>query len=153
MWFCWGWRPWPLPLKSALKVPLAEVARGVALLLQQLGEIDFLLPEVTRVGAGNSVAEGIASGEATSPRRGTDRCAGVVTGESHAGLGHSVEVGRLDVRVAVEAGISPAEVIRHAEDDVWALRSGRMRQEAGARKQEDEEDQASHERKLFRGRG
>ena len=41
------------------------------------------------------------------------------------GLGHSRQVGRLDLRLAVGADVRVAEIIQHDEDDVRLLRGDR----------------------------
>ena len=102
------------------EVPLAVMAGGVALGFQDFGQADFRFSQVAFVRRPNPVTIRMAAGEDGAARGRADRRARVETIEAQAALRHRVEVRGLDDRVAVEARVAPAEVVRHQENDVRA---------------------------------
>ena len=134
----------PLAFSTPLRterseVPLAEVSRGVAVLLQQLREIDFFLLEMSRVRARDAVAKWIAPGQATAAGGRTDRGARVVAIQFYAGLGHLIEMRGHDLRMAIESGVTPSQIVRHAENDVGP---GSFHGERGGEESEGESEDA-----------
>ena len=104
-------------------VPLAEMPAVVAGLGEQVGDGDLLRPQrPTRREGAHAVR--VASGQEAAAGRRATRMRGVEALEPQAGGGHLVEHRRLEMRMAVVAGLLPAVVVAHQEDDVGALRMG-----------------------------
>lgn len=110
-------RPGVLELDPA-DVPFPEVTGFVVLRLEHFRDGDFALSHARGVSGEDAIAEGVASGEAGAARRGTERRGGVEAVELDAIGGHSIEVRRFEIGVAIEADIAPALIIAHDHDDV-----------------------------------
>jgi len=107
-----------------VEVPFAEVAGHVARLPQGLG--DGLLLKSQRVAVAEHTAAIVgAPGEHRCPRRRTDRPADVEPIEAKPVGRHGVEVRRSQRRVIAIAGLAPAHVVGHDEDDVRTPLLGR----------------------------
>ena len=107
-------------------VPLAEVRRAVAGLLQYLRDRDFALEQMRVVQvvlqhAVNARSQVLPSGHQGCSRRRTDCRTGMKVGEPHTVGGQTIEGRRLH-RPAVTADVLPAQVIGQQHDDVWAIR-------------------------------
>ena len=100
-------------------MPFAEVTGGVAGFLQGLGEGFFLEAEGIAVGEDAGAVVG-AAGEDGGAGGGADGVACVEAVEAEAVGGHGVEVGGFEEGVIAVAGLTPAHVIGHDEDDVGA---------------------------------
>ena len=126
-------RPAGYVLLVDVEVPLAEVAGGVALGLEQLGERDLLERQAgdfgraeeagVRVGAAGDVvgdleACRVLAGHQAGPGRRADRVGRVGVRERHAGGGDGVDGRGLVVGRAVVADLVPGEVVGEEEDDV-----------------------------------
>lgn len=72
----------------------------------------------------------VAAGEDGGAGGGADGIAGVKMGEFDPALGKRVEVRGLDDRVAVESGVSVAEIVGHDENDVRGCGGRGAEQEA-----------------------
>lgn len=103
----------------AVEVPLAEVTGGVAGFLKGLGDGFFLEAEGIAVGEDASTVIGTAGEDGGTGRR-ADGVAGVESVEAEAVGGHGVEVGGFEEGMIAIAGLTPAHVIGHDEDDVGA---------------------------------
>ncbi len=128
----------------AVEVPFAEVTGAVADFLQGLSEGFFLEAEGVAVGEDTGAVVG-AAGEDGGAGGGADGVAGVEAVEAEAVGGHGVEVGGFEEGVLVVAGLTPAHVIGHDEDDVGAGGVG-GRGEGGEEEggEEGEEEEAVH---------
>ena len=104
---------------EAVEVPLAEVAGGVTGFLQGLGDGFFLEAEGVAVAEDAGALVG-AAGEDGGAGGGADGVGGVEAVEAEAVGGHGVEVRGLQNGVAAVAGLAPAHVIGHDEEDVRA---------------------------------
>ena len=98
-------------------MPLAEVTAAIAGLSQDVRDRDLLRPERPAGGEG-AIAVRMASGEEAAARRRATRMRGVEAIEPQAGGGDLIEHRRLDVRMAVVAGLLPAVIVAHEQDDV-----------------------------------
>ena len=86
-----------------------------------------------------------APGQQTDPRRRADRSGGIKVGEADPSLGHTVQVGSLDLRMPVAGQISVTQVVAQDNHDVGSFLLLGMNGQAG--KNEDEranEDFHSH---------
>ena len=142
-------------------MPFAEVSAFVADVGEDFGKRCFIEAEPAGVGVGDADPVGVSSGEAAGAGRGADGGGGVETIEAQAVGGHGVHGWRADpalvgmrrtVRVgdgyAVVAGVSPAHVVRHGEDDVGA-RGGEG--EGSAKDDQSEGEELSHEVRCSEG--
>ncbi len=117
-------------------MPLAEVAGGVPLFFQQLGQRQLLRLHVAAVRERDAVAERMPAGDTAAARRAADRCCRVKPVELHPPLGHRIEVRRADDLVAIKPHVAPAKVIAHDKHNVGFLRR------QGARQAERSRDEA-----------
>ena len=136
---------------ESAQVPLAEKAAGVTLLRKEFGEAELLLAEVSGIGGGDAVAEGVASGQAASPGRGTDGGACIKAGQANSGPGHVIKVWSDNLRMSIEPCITPAEVIRHAQDEIWC--GGRIRERGRGQKGKQKQEKAVHDALVLRWQG
>jgi len=145
------------PGEVVAEVPLAEVAGGVARVLQRLRQrveirlqarhrsrkmhprvaqqellLQMHLREVAARG-GDAGARGVLSDHDARPRGGAKRAGGVGVGESHASRGEAVEVRRFVEGAAEAAQIANAQVIGENQHDVGAVcgQSRERRQQQG----------------------
>ena len=114
-----GWSP-------RCHLPMAH--RGIALLLEQLGDRMFFGAEPDRANRTDDVGHrnplGIAAGHHLRPRRRADR-RGVETGEFHPLRRHAVEVRRAVQFRAERSDVAVAHVINEDDDEVRFRRIGR----------------------------
>ena len=121
---------------EAVEMPFAEMAGHVARRLQRLGDRLLLQPQRVAV-AEHARAIVRAAGQHAGPRRRTDRAAGVEPLEAQPVGRHRVEVRRLEHRMIAIAGLPPAHVVGHDEDDVGTRRcSLRRRTDDDGQKQD-----------------
>ena len=101
-------------------VPLAKMRRRVAGFFERLGDGDLLRPQ--RV-APREAAEAVrvAPGHHAPACRRTNRCRRVEAIESQTGSRHLIHHRRLEHRMPVVAGVTPALVVGHAENEVRPL--------------------------------
>ena len=114
-------------LVAVAQVILAELAGGIALCLQQLGNRRvFLLQPYRSARQADLGQAGAQAGLAGDERRPAGGAAllGIVVGEHHAFLGDAVDVGRLVAHQALRVGadIGLPDVIAPDDDDVGPLR-------------------------------
>ena len=102
-------------------MPFAEQATGVSFHGEKLREADFFLTEVSSVGGRNAIAEGITTRETAAAGWGADWSSSVEAGEPNPRSGHLIEMRSNDLWVAIESGVSPSQVISHAEDEVGGV--------------------------------
>ena len=121
------------------KVPFAKETADVSLAGEELGKTDFLLPEVPDVGSRYPIPKRVASCETASAGRGAYGCTRIKAAETDTRSGHFVQIGGHDGGVAIEPGISPSEVISHAQDEVGA---GSLPGESMAAEENDERERA-----------
>ena len=107
--------------RQRAKMPLAKVAGGVTLFLEQLRQRQLLWFYVAAVGERNSIAIRMAPRYAAPARRAANRRRGIKPIELQAAFGHCVEVWRLDDLVSVKTNITPSQIIGHEENDVGLL--------------------------------
>lgn len=101
------------------EAPLAEAAGFVAGLFEDLGDGDIAFEEGDAAGVGTHAGVAhVFAGHQDATRRGADGAAGVGVGEAGAFSGQLIDVGGLDVLLAVAAGIAPAHVVSHDPDDI-----------------------------------
>ena len=104
--------------RQCAEMPLAEVARRVALVLEQLRQRQFLRLHVAAVGERNAVAIWMTPRDAAPARWAANRRRRVKPVELQPRLGHRVEVRCADDFVTVKPDIPPAKVIAHDENNV-----------------------------------
>ena len=109
-------------LAAVAQMPLSEERRGVALLLEELGNqhlvvVNAVLRSGTR-GSQHADPVRIASGEQPGSRGPADGLGNIPVREVHAFFGHAVEVGCLELGGSVDPDVLPALVIGHDDDDV-----------------------------------
>lgn len=102
-------------------MPFAEHTAGVPFHGEKLWKADFFLAEVSSVGGRNAIAEGITTRETAPAGWGADWSSGVKAGEPHPRFGHLIEMRSNDLWVAIEPGVSPSQVISHAEDEIGGV--------------------------------
>ena len=103
-------------------MPLAD-KRGGVVRLQGLGDGDFTGRQTRGVRGLDDFmrkpgANGVTAGQQASAGRRADVCRGVEIREAHAFQGHSVKIGRPDVRPAIAADIAEPEVVGQDDDHV-----------------------------------
>src|SRR5690606_13264245 len=109
------------------KPPLAEGARNIASLLQQLGEgLNGIGQRLLAFGLYFLVATdvgmaGVLPGKERGARRGAYRGAGVKLGEAHDLGRETVEIGGEDMLLAIYPEVAITQVIREDEHDVGPL--------------------------------
>ena len=113
-------------------VPLAEVAGGVAGLAQQVGDGDLLRAH-RPVGGEGAVAHRMTPRQHAPAGGRARRVPRVEPVQPQARGGHGVEDRGLQVGVPVVAGLLPAVVVAHQEDDVRAVGGPRRREHRGQR--------------------
>ena len=141
---------------AASEVPHADQGRRIALAAQDVGDglgagrelVVAARRQHLHVGlAGrvafvdhrvDAVARGVLSSQQAGSGRGAVRGAGVALREDRAGTGELIDVRRVDVAVADEAGVAPAHVVDQDEDDVRRTGGG----EGGAEEQGEGEEAA-----------
>ena len=104
--------------RQRTEVPLAKVAGGVALFLEQFRQRQFLRLHVAAVGEGNAVAIRMPAGDAAPAGRTANRRRGIKAVEFQPRLGHRIQVRRANGFVPVKPNVPPAKIIAHDEDDV-----------------------------------
>jgi len=62
------------------------------------------------------------SGQQPGSRRHTQRRTDVESIKSRSRLGHLIQIRRFDVRMTVVSRVAPTEIVRHAENEIWASR-------------------------------
>lgn len=73
---------------------------------------------------GETNAGGVLSSQDTGSRWRAKRARSVGMGECHSALGEAFDIGRLvELGVPKKSGVSPAQVIRKDENDVWLFSS------------------------------
>ena len=125
------------------EVPFADQSGGVAGVLQRLGQGHFGGgqaaggdgAEDAELIVGHAGADGVASGHESGAARGADLGGGIELREAQAFGGHTIQIRRLDRRVAVAAEVAVAEVVGQDDDDV------RLRGGVGADGERDEQGQ------------
>src|SRR5262245_33531444 len=115
------------------EVPLAHQSRGIARSLERLCHCRFFEREPESSGRRprkiSFVAESllVATGHEAGARWAALWARDVTAGESHAVGGERVNIGRQNVRAALDTQVRVAEIVRDDENDVGALvRSGRF---------------------------
>ena len=105
---------------------LAELACGVAKIVQELRECRCTCPQVGRASGdfrqGHANAKRLhASEEGSTPGRAT--LFGVISHEGRAFIADAVDIGRLTYRQAavIDARLHPADIVAHDEQDVRLL--------------------------------
>ena len=114
-------------------VPLAEVRGRVAYLLERLGDGDLLRPQGVAPREAAEAVRVAPSHHAAASRR-TNRSRRVESIEPQAGPRHLIHHRRLEHRMPVVAGVTPALVVGHAENKVRPL--GQRLGQGGRRKQD-----------------
>ena len=102
-------------------MPLAKMARGIALCPEGLIKGEFTLPEVTVVGRVNSRAIVMPTGHNRSACGRTYRSLGIEAGQIESVGRHFVEVRCADVGTSIESDVSPTQIIAHNQDHVGFL--------------------------------
>ena len=106
---------------QAVQVPFSKVSGGVAVVSEGLGDGSFL--ETQRVAVIKNAGAVVASaGENGGASRGTVGGAGVKEIEAQAVGRHSVQIRSFEVGMILVAGLSPALIIRHNENDMRTFR-------------------------------
>ena len=123
-------------------MPFAEMAATVAGPAQNVSDRDLLRPH-RPAGSERAHPVGMPSGKKAGARRRTTRMAGIKCVKPQPGGGHFIEYGRLDVRMAVVAGLLPAVIVAHQQDDVGEL-FGRECVAARDRQQRDKSEDRFH---------
>jgi len=127
------------------QVPLAEVRRGVARLVQRFGQREVLGLQPREAvrgdrahvripasqlfleldfghmahGRGDADPRRVLAGQDARPRRRAERVRGVRLGELHATGRKSIEIWRLVIGAAETVQVAPAEIVGEDEDDIW----------------------------------
>ena len=107
------------------EAPLAEAARRVALLLEQLRDGHVLRED--RHAAGVRANRGVSHvhpGHQDAPRGSANGAARIGVREDHALGRHAIDVRSEDLVLAVAAELAVAEVVGHDEHDVWRAGGG-----------------------------
>ena len=109
-----------------IEVPLSHVAGGITLGAEELGEGDFARAQVHLAALGDPREHAVpvrgAAGEDGRAGGTADGTRGVALSEPGSLPRERVEVGGLDHRMAVDAEISPAEIVGEEDDDVGRAR-------------------------------
>ena len=120
------------------EVPLADTLRGVAAILEEIRDGDFVgMQRDLRLGtedARHGNARLVATGHERGAGRGANAVSGVEVGEAAAFLCDAIDVRRLDVRRAKAGEVLVALVVGVNDDDVGEF-VGRGRHEHGSEEQ------------------
>ncbi len=111
-------------VEPPVHVPLAHVAGRVSRLPQKRGDGDLFPPYVHWREHGDPVVNADAVGRAPGHQAGSGRRAvggrRIAVGETHAFGGQTIQVGRLDPRMAVAGQVAVAQVVGQGDDEVRA---------------------------------
>ena len=108
-------------LRFGAEMPFAKKAAGVSFQGEKLREADLLLAEVSRIGGRNTVAERITTGQTAAAGWGADWSCRVKAGEPNPRSGHLIEMRSNNPWVPIEPGVSPPQIISHAEDEIGGV--------------------------------
>jgi hypothetical protein len=104
------------------EVPLPDASGGVTLGLEQVRDGDLVWVETPLVprkeNAQVAHPTGVATSQKSGPRGCADRSSRVKISETHAFLGHTVDMGRLDLGRPEATEVLVTLVVRHDDDDV-----------------------------------